>query len=249
MRFHFLLLATSGLAATTGKTIYATPHDSYSSSVGVLGCKIDTNRVAYWPESVTCDNICVSLSYEDRQVYLLRVDQSGGAHDVSYDAWNYLYTGNSAMKKPIAGGGVQMTFQPADASKCKSLIQTKGHKLPLSASNSMNYLGDCLSNHPDSWVANNYELYNILDPICTMGEDEECTLDWPAKNQATCKHQLGLPEKLKDSPVWNIQYPSGKKVLAGAPPGVAGAAADSESRAWRFEVSLVLAVAAVAAFV
>ncbi|KAH0006683.1 hypothetical protein KCU78_g12180, partial [Aureobasidium melanogenum] len=53
----------SGLAATAAAlptemvlqkrgTISATPHVEYSSSIGVLGCKINTNRVAYWPMSV-----------------------------------------------------------------------------------------------------------------------------------------------------------------------------------------------------
>jgi hypothetical protein len=63
--------------------VWTTPHDKYSSSVGVLGCKINTNRVAYWPGSVDCNNICVKLSYNGRSVNLLRIDQSGGAYDVS----------------------------------------------------------------------------------------------------------------------------------------------------------------------
>ncbi|CEJ91848.1 hypothetical protein VHEMI07536 [[Torrubiella] hemipterigena] len=215
MLSSLLLVAGTAAAAATGGTVWATPHDSYSSSVGVLGCKINTDRVAYWPETVTCDNICVSLSYGGRQVYLLRVDQSGGAHDISYDAWNYLYTGNSAADKPVAGGAIAMEFKPADPSKCSGLINTSGGKMPLSAANSMNYLSDCLS-QKDSWIAKNYVLYNILDPICTLGHDETCSLDWPAKNQATCSHTLGLPDSLKDAPVFNIQYPSGKKVLAGS---------------------------------
>ncbi len=214
-------------ASSSSSSVSVTPHDSYSSSIGVLGCKIDTNRVAYWPETVTCDNICVSLTHDDRQLYLLRIDQSAGAHDISYDAWNYLYTGKSATDKPVAGGGVDMTYEAADPSKCKSLIKTKGSKLPLSAANSMNYLSDCLSKS-DSWVAKNYELFNVLDPICTMGYDEECKLDWPAKNQAACPHTLGIPEKLKDSPVYNIRYPTGEKVLAGAPDS---GGADGESSA------------------
>ncbi|KAH7110030.1 hypothetical protein B0J13DRAFT_462591, partial [Dactylonectria estremocensis] len=49
------------------------PHEQYSSSVGVLGCKINTNRVAYWPRPVSCDDICVQITYEDREVYLLRI--------------------------------------------------------------------------------------------------------------------------------------------------------------------------------
>jgi hypothetical protein len=189
----------------------------------VLGCKIDTNRVAYWPETVTCDNICVSLSYDNRQLYLLRVDQSGGAHDISYDAWNYLYTGKSATDEPVAGGAIEMTYAPVEPSECKDLIKTKGSKLPLSAANSMNYLSDCLSKS-DNWVAKNYELFNVLDPICTLGHDEKCKLDWPDKNQASCPHTLGGPDKLKDSPVYNIKYPTGEKVLAAAPdaPGTDG---------------------------
>lgn len=48
--------------------------------------KVNTNRVAYWPMSVGCDNLCVKVSNGDRSVNLLRVDQSGGAYDISYDA-------------------------------------------------------------------------------------------------------------------------------------------------------------------
>ena len=79
-----LLLASLVSAAPKNKededdkdsgTVWVTPHDSYSSSVGVLGCKIDTDRVAYWPASVDCTNICVSLSYEGRDVKL-RLDTS-----------------------------------------------------------------------------------------------------------------------------------------------------------------------------
>lgn len=212
-----LLVHTAAVAAASaGTKVSVTPHDSYSSSIGVLGCKVNTDRVAYWPDTVTCDNICVSLSYESRQLYLLRIDQSAGAHDISYDAWNYLYTGKAATDKPVAGGGVEMTAQAADPSKCRDLIHTKGSRLPLSAANSMNYLSDCLGK-ADSWVAGHHVLYNVLDPLCTIGYDEECKLDWPAQNQATCPHQLGLPDVLKGSPVYNIRYPSGEKVLAGAP--------------------------------
>lgn len=223
-------------AASAGTKVYATPHDSYSSSIGVLGCKVNTNRIAYWPDTVTCDNICVSLSYEDRQVYLLRIDQSGGAHDVSYDAWNYLYTGKSATDKPVAGGGIEMTAQAADPSKCKGLINTPGSKLPLSAANSMNYLSDCLSNKASSWVAQNYLVYNVLDPICTLGFDEVCKLDFPAQNQATCPHTLGLPDVLKGAPVYNIRYPSGDKVLATsgvAPTAASPGSGDKENAATR----------------
>lgn len=213
-RFLALLIAAVPSCVADGGTVWVTPHESYSSSVGVLGCKVDTNRIAYWPQSVDCNNICVSLSYQGRTVKLLRIDQSQGAYDVSYDAWNQLMTGESATKSPTTGGATAMEYKELPASDCASLIHTKRHKLPLSASNSMNFVASCLAK--DTWVGNNHILYNIADPICTWGHDEDCTLDWPAANQATCPHQLGLPNALTSAPVYNIQYGTGKKVRAGS---------------------------------
>ena len=218
-----LLVSAATRAAGDSGTVWATPHDSYSSSVGVLGCKVNTDRIAYWPGSVDCTNICVSLSYEGRSVRLLRIDQSGGAHDVSYDAWNYLYTGYSATDRPAAGGAIAMDYADVDASECADLIWTGDGKLPLSAANSMNFLASCLDS--DSWIGRNHVLYNILDPICTWGYDEPCSLDWPNANQATCPHPLGSPQALTSAPVWDVKYPSGQKVLAGSPPLAGGGAA------------------------
>ncbi|KAI1199900.1 hypothetical protein F5X97DRAFT_295064 [Nemania serpens] len=215
------LTAASPAQAQDSGTVWATPHDSYSSSVGVLGCKVNTDRVAYWPGSVDCNNICVSLSYGGRSVKLLRIDSSQGAHDVSYDAWNYLITGKSAAKNPTAGGAIAMEFQYVKPSACSDLIHTDGHKLPLSASNSINFLAYCLG-QPDSWVAKNYVLYNIQDPICSWGHDEKCQLDWPNANQPTCAHTLGDPTALTTDPVYNIRYPSGEKVLASSGQVVSG---------------------------
>lgn len=59
-------------------SISVTPHVSYSSSIGVLGCKINTNRVAYWPSFPSCNNMCVKVSSNGRSVNLLKIDQSGG---------------------------------------------------------------------------------------------------------------------------------------------------------------------------
>jgi len=242
-----LLFAARSIGAKSDNkdngTVSVTPHDSYSSSVGVLGCKINTNRVAYWPNPVDCNNICVSLSYEGRNVHLLRIDQSGGAHDVSYDAWNYLYTGHSATDKPTAGGGVDMQFENVDASKCYDLIHTDGHMLPLSAANSMNFLTSCLE-QSGSWVGNHYVLYNILDSICTLGHDEKCKLDWPTANQATCLHTLGDMGKIKNAPVFNIRYPSGDKVLAtsGQPAPTDGGDDDSMAWSWKPELTVSAAI-------
>ncbi|KAK6080311.1 hypothetical protein SCUP234_05252 [Seiridium cupressi] len=230
-----LLALAAGTAATSVST---TPHDSYSSSVGVLGCKIDTNRVAYWPGSVDCNNICIKLSYGDRSVNLLRIDQSGGAHDISYDAWAYLQTGESATVDAISGGGVDMEYEEVDASECADLILTDGSKLPLSASNSMNFVTSCLA-EPDSWVAQNHVLYNICDAICTLGYDETCTLDLATSNQPSCAHTLGLTTTLTSAPVHNIEYQSGKVVVAGSGAVASGysyaeAGADSETEATSF---------------
>lgn len=241
----FLLAARWASAMAGGNnsgSVFVTPHDSYSSSIGVLGCMINTNRVAYWPNSVDCTNICISLSYGDRQLYLLRIDQSGGAHDVSYDAWNYLYTGHSATDDPTAGGGIEMQFENVDADKCNHLIHTKKHKLPLSASNSMNYLASCLEDS-DSWVAQHYVLYNIQDPLCSIGHDEVCDLDWPAANQATCPHILGDNSALTDEPVYNIRYPTGEKVLASS---TGQAADDDDNPGWRPQLSVLTVCAAMA---
>ncbi|KAL1868538.1 hypothetical protein VTK73DRAFT_3630 [Phialemonium thermophilum] len=208
------LISTTFLASVAAAIgVAATPHNQYSSSVGVLGCHINTDRVAYWPEPVDCNNICVKLSYGGRSLHLLRVDQSGGAYDVSYDAWNYLLTGRSAKDAPTTGGAISMDYVDVPASECADLLHTAGNKLPLSAPNSMNYLSSCLG-QSGSWVANHYVLYNILNPVCTRGHDETCSLNWPAQNQATCPHPLGDPAPLTSAPVYNIQYPSGQVVLA-----------------------------------
>lgn len=232
-----------------GDTIWATPHDSYSSSIGVLGCKVNTDRIAYWPQSVDCNNVCVSVKYKDRQVYLLRVDQSGGAYDMSYDAWNYLYTGKSATEKPVSGGTVAMEFKNVDASNCRSLIRTKGNRLPLSAANSINFLSSCLQ-QPNSWVAKNYMTFNIADSICTLGIDEQCKLNWPEANQPSCPHTLGAMVTLKDNPVFNVQYPSGKRVLASSGASSAPVAgtggSDDDSAARKCTQPLMLIVSSVA---
>jgi hypothetical protein len=226
-----ITIAALALAAkATAIGVWATPHDKYSSSVGVPGCKINTDRVAYWPGSVGCNNICIKLSYEGRSVHLLRIDQSGGAYDISYDAWAYLQTGQPASANPITGGTVAMDYEEVDASECAGLINTPGNKLPLSASNSINYLASCLA-EPSSWVAQNHILYNICDPICTVGFDEECHLDMAVSNQPSCPHTLGLTSKLDTAPVYDVEYQTGRTLIAGSGKVVGaqskGAAGDS----------------------
>ncbi|KAI0398160.1 hypothetical protein F5Y17DRAFT_412589 [Xylariaceae sp. FL0594] len=227
------LAASSSQLLASADTVSVTPHDSYSSSIGVLGCKINTDRVAYWPGAPDCDNFCIELSYGGRSVNILHIDSSGGAHDVSYDAWNYLVTGKGAREAPIAGGGVDMEYKVVDPSKCAPLLHTDG-KMPLSASTSLNYLGPCLDN-PSSWVAKNHVLYNIVDAVCHWGQNEVCTLNYPSENQPKCPSgQLGLIVDLPDQPVYDVKYPTGEVVIAATGEVVSPAPGAHKRTAWRF---------------
>ena len=206
------VLAATAAALPTEKvlpkrgTISVTPHVEYSSSVGVLGCKINTNRVAYWPMSVDCDNMCVKVSHQGRSLHLLRVDQSGGAYDMSYDAWNTLVTGKNATVAPTMGGGVDMEYESVDMNECSHLLHDSDGKLAFSAANSMNFIASCIS-EPNSWVAKNYGLWNIYNSICTNGVDEQCTLDLSVSNQPSCENTiLGIDSPLSGQNVTDIAY-------------------------------------------
>ena len=88
----------------------------------------------------------------------------------------------------------------------------EGDYLHLLAANSMNFVSSCMS-QPESFVAQNYVLYNILDPVCKWGVDEECTLDLGVSNQPTCPSGLESNAPL-GIPVWKIEYGTGKLIQA-----------------------------------
>ncbi|KAL0469298.1 hypothetical protein QR685DRAFT_444674 [Neurospora intermedia] len=211
---------TSARFAAAGD-IWLTPHDKYSSSVGVLGCKVDVNHMAYWPEAIGCDDFCIEVSYGGRSVTLLRVDNSAGAHDISFENWNYLETGYPASEKNHIQPSVGFTaqYKTVDPNQCRSLIKTASGKLPFSAATSINYISNCVLNHPNSWVAQNFELWNIYDSQCNLGYNEICeTPDFKSGfNQAKCPHILGSQDKLAGQDVWNILYPSGDAEEAKGP--------------------------------
>ncbi len=195
----------------TCTTLPIVPHDMYSSSVGVLGCKIDTNRYASWPEPISCDDICVRLTHAGRSLTLLRIDQSGGDYNIAYDAYNYLVTGESATVNPIYGGAVDMEFENVPAEECVQHLREGG--LALSAPTSMNFVAECLA-QPGSWVARNYLLFNIYDPVCHWGYDELCSLDLAVSNQPSCPHTLGTTNGRLPDTVFNVEYGTGKVVPA-----------------------------------
>ena len=203
--------AASAASLPRAQSASITPHDMYSSSVGALGCKLDTNRVAYWPGSVDCNNICVRVSYQGRSLNLLKIDSSGGAHDISYDAWNYLVFGVSARDEPHQGGGFTMDYEFVDPDECKPLLQDG--TLQLTAANSINFVAGCLEDK-SSWVARNHKLINLLDPICKYGYDEVCYLDLNVSNQPSCPHQLGSNHTPTGLHVVNIEYGTGREVIA-----------------------------------
>ena len=193
------------LAVRAAQTAIMTPHDEYSSAVGVLGCYIDTNRVAYWPSPVSCDGICVRVHNTGRSLNLLKIDTSEGAYDISYDAWNYLAYGAPASQNPQQGGGVAMEYEVVSPDNCRSLLI--GGKLAFSAANSMNFITYCLKDR-NSFVAQNFELINLLDPTCNYGWDEKCMLADGA-NQPICGHQLGDPHQPTGQRVTNVRYGTG----------------------------------------
>ena len=176
---------------------------------------IDTNSVAYWPSMPDCNNLCVEVTVGATTLPLLHIDQSGGAFDISYNAWNILYTGQNASVNPQEGGGIDATYAPVDMSVCvdAGLIKAPDGKLPLMAANSMDFVASCLAD-PTSWVAGHYGLWNIATSTCTYGVDEECSLDLEVSNQPACPSQLGLQTPLDSMPVYNVQYGTGLEVLA-----------------------------------
>lgn len=200
-------------AAAAGGSISITPHDVYGSSIGVLGCKVNVNRIAYWPSAPGCEKLCKKVTANNRSVYLLHIDTSGGAYDISYDAWNYLQTGKSALEQPTMGGGVPATWEDVDFSFCKDIIKSPDGKLGFSASNSMNTWASCPET---STLRKNGALWNILNPnACTFGFNEQCTVNLAAgENTPKCAHITGANNPLTGLPVENIAYGTKTKAIA-----------------------------------
>lgn len=203
------VLSFASVAFATGISI--TPHDKYSSSLGVLGCHVNTNRIAYWPLQPGCNNLCKKVSANGRSVYLLHVDTSGGAYDISYDAWNYLNVGESAAKNPSTGGGFPAEWEDAPMSACEDLLINSNGKLALMAANSINTYVGCPEG---SWLRDNAALYNIANCACTLGYNEVCTLDLAVSNQPKCAHMLGSQNPLSGLPVTDIAYGTGAEAIA-----------------------------------
>lgn len=202
-----LLASLISLTIAMQKSI--TPHEQFSSSIGVLGCYMNSDRAAYLPWWPTCDDFCKKISYQGREVIVAHVDTSGGNHDISYDAYNMLVTGFSAADHPIVGGGVLMNMETIDPSNCASLFT--GGKMTFSAPTGSAFPLSCPA---DSWVGQHHELVNIVTSTCTYGIDEICSVN--LYNQMICPSGslAGANIPLKNKPVYNRKYGTGVQYVA-----------------------------------
>lgn len=204
MHQHLLTVLGLGLGLASAEIRSVTPHQQYSSSIGVPGCLIDTNRVAYFPNIPTCDEPCVRVTHAEsgRELTLLHIDTSGGAWDISYDAWNILISGYSASQSPQTGGGVDMevAFVGLDDGECQALLGKTNGKIPLMAI-SPNWAVEC----PDVDV----EFYNFGHQSCTTGSDEICHMDGNVMN---CPSGVGAANGYNGPTVTDLDYGTGREI-------------------------------------
>lgn len=205
-------------------TFEITPHDSFGSSTGVLGCKVNVNRMAYWPFTPSCAGMCIKLTFGSRSRTVLHADASAGAHDISFDAYQYLAYGTSATDSPALlnpdqHGAVSMDYEVVDMSQCQDIITSDTGKLAFMAA-SPNQVNTCLA-EGDNWVAENYELRNIAEPFCQHGVDEVCTFD-KVTGIVDCPSGVNVKGSVALSPaqpVIDLSSPCGTEKIAGdAPP-------------------------------
>lgn len=205
--------ATASSSLATSGTVYVTPHSQFSSSIGVLGCKVDTNRIAYWPAWPDCTNMCVKLTFGSRSRTVLHIDSSAGAHDISFDAFQYLAFGSSATASPAvlsADAGVDMDYELVDMAECADIITSDTGKLAIIAL-SPNQVTKCGA---DSWLGQNYELRNVMSSTCQYGIDEVCPLD-DATGTASCPSGSASSGDVLDQPVIDYIAPCGVEAVSG----------------------------------
>ncbi|RDA87791.1 hypothetical protein CP532_2443 [Ophiocordyceps camponoti-leonardi (nom. inval.)] len=178
-----------------GGNIKATAHVQYSSSIGVLGCKgVDLSRIAFFPGTPSCDDICVKVTYQGRSVNLLRIDSSGsapspdnsGTFDMSCQAYDFLVHGTDNKDSCKTGDRTPMSYETVDPQECKHLL-TDG-VLPISAPNP-NYYVECAKSPTFNQGSLKLKLFNINDARCQYGIDEECS--WSGVGDPKCPSGLG----------------------------------------------------------
>lgn len=240
-------LAISAAECSLAKsgTVYVTPHSQFSSSIGVLGCKVDTNRIAYWPIcrafsfqypfisqyylrtdriltmiliGPDCTDMCIKLTFGSRSRTILHIDTSGGNYDISFDTFQYLAFDSKATASPAilnANAGANMDYEIVDMSECSDIITSDTGKLSFIAV-SPNQVNSCME-QSSSWVAENYEMRNIANSQCQYGIDEVCTLD-STTGTCTCPSGVGTDGNVAlapAQPVIDYIAPCGVTATAG----------------------------------
>ncbi|KAG8630921.1 hypothetical protein KVT40_000061 [Elsinoe batatas] len=179
-----LLVALGGLAAFTTATMQTvTGHVEYRSTIGVLGCKVDTNAVAYWPTTGDCDSVCAKVRNPatgiEKTVLTIGTSSASSVYDISWKRYVELKgqpdtpEGNAAAYD----GGTPMEVFPVTMDQCEDLIyyeEDGQKKLPFLAL-SPNFLNECQASSPNSWVAQNGVLLDFVNDCCTIGKDQKCT--------------------------------------------------------------------------
>ncbi|KAJ4367830.1 hypothetical protein N0V86_009667 [Didymella sp. IMI 355093] len=170
--------------ATTG-TIALDSHVEYSSSTGVIGCLINTNRIAYFPMMPPCSNPCIKLTAPNgNSINVLHIDQSGGSYDISMDAYKTLKYGagwKSINTLPEAKwDGV--TYEYVSMDQCGGILPQG--TLPVIAKSPNKYV-ECAASEPQSFWATHTQFYDIDDTRCLRGVMQTCEMV-PPNNTPTC---------------------------------------------------------------
>lgn len=156
-----------------------TPQADYASSLGILGCKVNTDLVVSWPKAADCESLCVRITTNTRSLHLLQVDQSISAYGISNYVFDILISGEN---RP-AGEGALIEYEFVSTRECSHILLEEA--LPLSADIGLGFLTQCLSNS-STWVAQNYRLFNFHDSQCREGSEEECDLDLNIRQRPFC---------------------------------------------------------------
>jgi hypothetical protein len=182
---HFHETHDHNLKTRSTGVISLNSHVQYSSSMGVLGCMINTNRIAYWPLTPPCDNPCVKLTAPNgNTINVLHIDTSGGSYDISMDAYKTLKYGpgwRTINTLPEAmWDGVKYEYVPID--QCADILHNG--KLPVMAKSPNKHL-ECKASSPASIWATGVELYDIDDTQCLRGVMQTCQI-LPGDNNPKC---------------------------------------------------------------
>ncbi|KAF4553723.1 Hypothetical protein D9617_6g094550 [Elsinoe fawcettii] len=180
---HSVLFTIAGLAAlSAAKVQKVTGHVEYRSTLGIPGCKINTNAVAYWPTTGDCDSVCAKVKNPangvEKTVLTIGTSSDPSVYDISWKRYVELKgEGDDAAGNAAAyDGGTDMEVNPVSMDQCLDLINYEEggqKKLPFIAL-SPNFLNECKSSSPNSWVAQNGVLLDFNNDCCTMGKDQKC---------------------------------------------------------------------------